>query len=111
MIYSKTDSELCFQTAIPDKFSLGKDKARYMIIYGIYPAFKQKLKVVTDVSPCYSVSFDESLNKNQQKCQMDVNLRYWNDKRIQYNIYIYIYIYIYIPFYDKQAPGLHTIQY
>ena len=24
--------------------------------------------------------------------------------------YIYIYIYIYIPFYDIQAPGLHTIQ-
>ena len=47
-----------------------------MIIYGIYPAFKQKLKSMIDNSPWYSVSFDESLNKNQQKCQMDVNLRY-----------------------------------
>ena len=63
-------------TAIPDKFSLGKDKARYMIIYGIYPAFKQKLKSMNNNSPWYSVSFDESLNKNQQKCQVDVNLRY-----------------------------------
>ena len=27
------------------------------------------------------MSFDESLNKNQQKCQMDVNLRYWNDEK------------------------------
>ena len=32
-------------------------------------------------SPWYSVSFDESLNKNQQKCQIDVNLRYWNDEK------------------------------
>ena len=31
--------------------------------------------------PWYFVSFDESLNKNQQKCQMDVNLRYWNDEK------------------------------
>ena len=68
-------------SAIPDKFSLGKDKARYMIIYGIYPAFKQKLKSMINNSPPYSVSFDESLNKNQQKFQMDVNLRYWNDEK------------------------------
>ena len=52
-----------------------------MVIYGIYPAFKQKLKSMIDNSPWYSVSFDESLNKNQQKCQMDVNLRYWNDEK------------------------------
>ena len=30
-------------------------------------------------SPWYSVSVDESLHKNQQTFQMDVNLRYWND--------------------------------
>ena len=68
-------------SAIPDKFSLGKDKARYMIIYGVYPAFKQKLKSMINNSPWYSVSFHESLNKNQQKCQMDVNLSSWNAKR------------------------------
>ena len=28
-------------SAIPDKFSLGKDKVRYMIIYGIYPALSK----------------------------------------------------------------------
>ena len=67
---------------IPDKFSLGKDKARYMIIYGIYPAFKEKLKSMINNSLWYSVSFDENLNKNQQNFQMDVNLRYWNDEKI-----------------------------
>ena len=58
-------------SAILGKFSLGKDKARYMNIYGIFLAFKQKLKSMNNNSPWYSVSFDESLNKNQQKCQMD----------------------------------------
>ena len=31
--------------------------------------------------PWYSVSFDENFNKNQQKCQIDVNLRYCNDEK------------------------------
>ena len=67
-------------SAIPEKFSLGKDKVRYMVIYGICPAFKQKLENMINTSPWYSVSFDESLNKDQQKCQMDVNIRYRNDE-------------------------------
>ena len=54
--------------AIPDKFFLGKDKAEYMIIYGIYAVFKQKLKsMMINNSPWYSVSFDEvstETNKN-----------------------------------------------
>ena len=69
-------------SAIPDKFSLGKDKARYLIIYGTYPAFKKKLKSIINSSPWYSVSFYESLNKNQLKCQMDVNLSFWNDEKV-----------------------------
>ena len=51
-------------SSISDKFSLGKDKAKYMIIYGIYPAFKQKLKSMINNSPWYSVSFEENLNKS-----------------------------------------------
>ena len=51
-----------------------------MIIYGICPVFKQTLKGMINNSPWYSASFDESVNKSQQKCQMDVNLRYWNDE-------------------------------
>ena len=45
----------------------GKDKARYMIIYGIYPAFKQKLKSMISNSPWYFVSFDKSLKKKPTK--------------------------------------------
>ena len=61
--------------------SLGKDTARCMIIYGIYPGFKQTLKTMINNSPWYSVSFDERLNKNQQKFRMEVNLRYWSDEK------------------------------
>ena len=61
--------------------SLGKDAARCMIIYGIYPGFKQTLKTMINNSPWYSVSFDERLNKNQQKFRMEVNLRYWSDEK------------------------------
>ena len=68
-------------SAIPGKFSLGKDKVRYMIIYGVYTAFEQNLKSMINSSPWYSVSFDESLSKSKQKCYMDVNLRYWNGKK------------------------------
>ena len=55
-------------SAIPGKFSLGKDKVRYMIIYGVYTAFEQNLKSMINSSPWYSVSFDESLSKSEQKC-------------------------------------------
>ena len=45
-----------------------------------FTCIKQKLKSIINNSPCYCVSFDESLNKNQQTCQMDVNFKYWNDE-------------------------------
>ena len=38
-----------------------------MIIYGIYPAFKQKLKSMISNSPWYFVSFDKSLKKKPTK--------------------------------------------
>ena len=68
-------------SAITEKFSMGIDKARYLIIYGIFPAFKQKIKCTINDFPWFSISFDESLNRNLQKCQMDVNLRYWNNQK------------------------------
>ena len=54
-------------SAIPEKFSLGKDKVRYMIIYGIYPAFKQKLKNMINTSPyilCPLMKVSTKTNKN-----------------------------------------------
>ena len=69
-------------------FQMKKDKARYLIIYGIFPSLKAQLVCKIKASPWFSVSFDESLNRHQQKCQMDVNIRYWdNEKHIAQSVY------------------------
>ena len=60
-------------SAITDEFSLGKEKTKYFIIGGVFAAFRQKLKSIINDSPWFLLSYDESLNRNQQKCQMDVN--------------------------------------
>ena len=57
-----------------------KGKDRYMLVYGLCPALKTKQTKI-NVSPWFSVSFDESLNRYQQKCQMDVNICYWDGEK------------------------------
>ena len=66
---------------IAQQFQMKKDKVKYLIVYGLYPALKANLRERINQSPCFSVSFDESLNHHQQKCQMDVNVRYWNESK------------------------------
>ena len=53
-----------------------------MIIYGLAPYFKKKLlKKINFSFFYYSVSFDESFNSELQKCQMDINVHYWDTKK------------------------------
>ena len=40
-------------------FQMKKDKARYLIIYGIFPSLKAQLVCKVKASPWFSVSFDE----------------------------------------------------
>ena len=73
---------------VAQKFKMKKDKAKYMIVYSLYPAFKEKLEVCISSSQWFSVSFDESLNRHQQECQMDVNIRFWDsEKKIAQAVY------------------------
>ena len=73
---------------IAQQFHMKKDKAKYMIVYGLYPALKVKLQAQINASTWFSVSFDESLNRHQQKCQMDINIRFWgNEKHIAQSVY------------------------
>ena len=51
-----------------------------MLIYGIAHFFKSKLKLFINSSKYFSLSFDGSLNRDMQKCQMDTNVRFWNKK-------------------------------
>ena len=52
-----------------------------MILYGLAPHFKSRLREAINSSIYYSLSFDESLNSVEQKCQLDVNVRFWNECR------------------------------
>ena len=66
---------------VAQKFSMGKIKSRYMIIYGLAPYFKIELLKKINSSLFYSVSFNESFNSELQKCQNDINVRYWDTKK------------------------------
>ena len=69
------------ESEVAQKLSMMKTKSRYMIIYGLAPYFKKKLlKKINFSFFYYSVSFDESFNSELQKCQMDINVCYWDTK-------------------------------
>ena len=83
---SCADLGAMFQVMFPDskiasQFTLGKTKARYTMLYGIVPEFKKQLIYDTNVSPFYTVSFDESFISQVQMSQMDVGVRYWNNRK------------------------------
>ena len=59
-------------------FDMGPNKTGYVINYGLAPFFKEQLQDELRKSPCYIMSFDESLNKITQSCQMDLLVRFWN---------------------------------
>ena len=69
------DSEISFN------LKLGKTKCAYLMNYGIAPHFKSNLLKSINNSSFYSLSFDESLNNVLQSCQMDINIRYWNEAK------------------------------
>ena len=60
------------------KISLGVDKLRYSCNYGLAPYFRQILTKKVQKSEIYVISFDESLNDSNKKCQMDSIVRYWD---------------------------------
>ena len=61
---------------IAKSFTLGNTKCGYYITYGIGPYFGELIKTLINKSPCFSPSFDESLNRVLQVEQMDMNVRY-----------------------------------
>ena len=62
---------------IAEKFSCGRTKCGYYINHGLVPHFLQILMAEVKDSPQYVLSFNESLNKQLQRGQMDVLVRYW----------------------------------
>ena len=65
-----------FDSEIAAKFSFGKTKSRYTVLYGIASEFKRGLVYDVKSSPFFTVSFNESLNADLEMCQMEVSVRF-----------------------------------
>ena len=65
---------------IAKQFRCGKDKVSYMINFGLYPYFSDQLSKSLSECPLYSVSFDDSFNRITKNEQLDLAVRYWDNK-------------------------------
>ena len=61
-----------------------------LVNFGIARHFVSVLNHGISKSAIYSLSFDESLNKRSQECEMDLLIRFWdetdNDVKVRYLI-------------------------
>ena len=57
---------------IASSFKMQKDKAAYVVTYGLCPFFQDQVSDIVRKCKFFSISFDESLNKVSQKGQMDI---------------------------------------
>lgn len=88
-----SQDECCtiFQRMFPDSdiaksMTFGETKAMYLTCFGIAPYFSQLLEKKAKDQP-YVLLFDESLNRELQKKQMDILIRIWDDNRVSSRYY------------------------
>ena len=79
-IVAKSFPHIFEDSAIAQKFSVGKDKLGYLVNHGLYPHFQELVLDCMGSSDFFAVSYDESLNKIAQKTQMDIHIRYVDKK-------------------------------
>ena len=91
---SCTNINVLFQTMFPDsdlakQFKLGPNKVKYIANFGIKPYIRNLLVESIKKSDCYVISFDESLNKVTQNCEMDLLVRYFDslDEKVKVRFY------------------------
>ena len=73
-----------FQKIFPDsdiatRMKLVRTKGTYIANFGILSYVLILLYHSINKSPVYNLSFDESLNKVTQECEMDLIIHFWND--------------------------------
>lgn len=66
---------------IGEGFQLSKAKTMYLATYAIALHFKYMLKENISKSDVMTFSFDESLNRIRQNCEMDVIVHYSSEKK------------------------------
>ena len=69
-------------SAIAKKMKCGPTKLSYIVAFGIAPYFKQLLLSDLQKAPCFVLSFDESLNHELQKEQMDFVDKYFVEDKV-----------------------------
>ena len=74
-----TFCEMFPDSMVVSQFQLGPDKLKYFTNWGVAPYIRQLLLNELDSASFTAVSFDESLNKLTQTCQMDLIVRYWHE--------------------------------
>ena len=72
-----------FNVAFPDDpagsaYSCKRTKMAYLVKYGLYPHFENKLLSSAKQSAWVVFMFDESFNRTTQTCQMDFQIRFWD---------------------------------
>lgn len=75
-------------STIAKQFSVGERKCSYMILFGLSPFFKAKISKTLQECEFFTLLFDETLNKSNQKKQLDIHVRFWdpleNEVRTKY---------------------------
>ena len=64
---------------IAKSITVGADKMRYVVNFGIDPVFKSILIDSIKKAEVFVALFDESLNEQTQNCEMDILIRYFDD--------------------------------
>ena len=75
-----------FEAMFPDsviakKFTCGSDKTTYLVNYGLAPYFADKLIHSLNEATLYSISYDESFNRESKNEQMDFGVRFWDSRK------------------------------
>lgn len=69
-------------SAMAEKFALGETKSMYLMCFGLGPFCRRLVEQAVRQSSEYVLLFDESLNENLQKKQLDFHVRFWQDNRV-----------------------------
>lgn len=67
---------------IAKQFTCGERKVAYLTTFGIAPHFSSLMKAKAKKESGFVLLFDESLNREMKKCQLDMHVRFWNDNQV-----------------------------
>ena len=66
---------------IRHSFNLSRTKCNYILNFGLAPPFKIILLIEIKTSPYFTTIFDENLNRQLQRGQMDILIRFWDEDK------------------------------